>query len=98
MKHIAFILTMSSVGSWNGKWSGAGNLYAKIYTLCDQHEAQAATLLGNYQYNFGDGWVANVEVKEVTADQKQTLQEASTGFCGYDWMVDSIFKHGKILA
>lgn len=51
---------------------------------------------GYFTYTFGDGWVAAVTVREVDAQTKRRLLKESEGFCGYDWMVDSILSHGKI--
>ena len=30
---IAFVLTMPGKGSWNGKWTGEGNLYAIVKNI-----------------------------------------------------------------
>ena len=49
-----------------------------------------------YTYNFGDGWVAAVSVKEVTAKEANAARQKSSGFCGYDWMITSILDHGEI--
>jgi hypothetical protein len=59
--------------------------------------AKFEKLIGNHYYNFGDGWGANVEVKEVTGDEKRKLVKQSAGFCGYDWMIDSLRWYGKIM-
>ena len=53
----------------------------------------------NHYYNFGDGWGANVSVRIVEgAKSRNQAIKGSKGFCGYDWMIDSILKHGKIIA
>jgi hypothetical protein len=93
-----FILTMPNAGSWNGKWTGSGNFYAivkkavvrkkNLYPNCRE---------GNFYYNFGDGWGANVEVKLVTPSEAKKAEKASKGFCGYGWMVDSLLTTGKII-
>jgi hypothetical protein len=39
-----------------------------------------------------------VAVAKVDAAEARRLRRASAGFCGYDWMIASIEKHGRILA
>lgn len=46
-----------------------------------------------YTYNFGDGWVAAVSVREAKAREIPSCR-----FCGYEWMIDSILKRGAITA
>jgi len=43
-------------------------------------------------------WGAAVAVNEVSSAEAANLRTKSNGFCGYEWMVDSILKHGRILA
>lgn len=97
---LVFILSMPSSGAWDGKWSGDGKLYAKIVNLgrSKKAEAEATKILATryYRYNFGDGWVAGIEVKEVDGKEATKIRRASHGFCGYDWMVNSIRNHGRI--
>jgi hypothetical protein len=52
---------------------------------------------GSYYYNFGDGWGASVSVRKVTAAQARKIERKSVGFCGYEWMIDSIIRDGEIL-
>lgn len=52
----------------------------------------------NFHYNFGDGWSANVKVKVTDSKTKSKIEKNNSGFMGYDWMIDSIFKNGKIIA
>jgi hypothetical protein len=92
-----FTLTMPNIGSWGGKWTGDGATYTRtkriisrnknIYPLCEE---------GNYYHNFGDGWGANVSVRFVTEREAKQADKKTKGFCGYEWMVDSILKNGKI--
>ncbi|WJM80533.1 hypothetical protein [Pectobacterium brasiliense] len=95
-RYAIFELSMPNRGSWNGGWSGERDKYVKFRTI---------PLSGNenikdgksYYYNFGDGWGANVSVKIVEGVKaKNQAIKGSKGFCGYDWMIDSILKHGKI--
>jgi hypothetical protein len=99
MKHIAFILTMPNVGSWNGKWTGQSNLYVKVRSYSNFSNGLKNVLKhGNYRYNFGDGWCANIQIKEVTVKEKNNILKKSKGFCGYEWMIDSIETDSTIIA
>lgn len=93
MIYYAFILTMPNVGSWNGQWTHADKLFAKVETF----RKPPALKLGNYYYNFGDGWGANVRVLEVDKKEAAELRKHSSGFCGYDWMVTSLLEYGNIV-
>jgi hypothetical protein len=74
-----------------------------LYTLTknfgsQKAQAKAATILANqpYSYDFGDGWRASIEVKAVEGPELRSIRKRSKGFCGYDWMVDSILDNGSI--
>jgi hypothetical protein len=101
MSILCFELSMPNVGSWNGRWSGEGRCYARIRKFGRSKAAkeQAAKILteGSYYYNFGDGWAASVSVREVTAAEAGKIERRSAGFCGYEWMIDSIIRDGEIL-
>ena len=92
--HVAFILTMPGVGSWNGKWSGEGDLYAIVRSF---REDYAEKLVGSYSYRWNDGWAAMVEAKLVAGKECRAIRKQSRGFCGYGWMIESIISHGRIL-
>lgn len=100
---VSFELTMPNVGSWNGKWTGAAKKYYKIRTLRFKSTQKTVNdlLVGkafrNFYYNFGDGWGANVRMEIVDAKEARKRENNSAGFCGYEWMIESIIKHGKIL-
>jgi hypothetical protein len=102
---IAFILTMPNVGSWDGKWTGEADLhawvmnYTKKYGTSKAAKGKIEPLLKkkNFYYGFGDGWDANIEVKTVTASGAAKIRKKTKGFCGYDWMIDSILQCGEIL-
>jgi hypothetical protein len=79
-------LTMPNVGSWNGKWTGDSDKHTILVK-----GKNAKELIGNYYYNFGDGWGASVEIRKAKPREKITNQ-----FAGYEWMVESIKKHGVI--
>jgi len=92
---VVFDLTMPSIGSWNGRWSGGGERFAKVLRL---PKAQEAALDGQaFYHTFSDGWVACIEARRVDARAAAKARKQSRGFCGYDWMVDSIVQHGRIV-
>lgn len=37
MKYIAYILSMPSKGSWDGKWTGEKNVYARVRKIPDKY-------------------------------------------------------------
>lgn len=41
-------------------------------------------------------WGASVTLKEVDGKESAKLKRKSNGFCGYEWMIDSICQHGCI--
>lgn len=97
---LCFELSMPNNNSWNGKWSGEDNLHAKVVNLgkTKRAEAKGKEIIenGGYYYNFGDGWGANVSAREVNAKEGNKIRRKTKGFCGYDWMIDSIRFHGDI--
>ena len=88
MRIVRFELTMPNVGSWNGVDTGAKN-GCYIFRRLKKEQYEDIVDKGFY-YNFGDGWGANVI---VTLNRRS----ATSGFRGYDWMVDEIIEHGRIL-
>ena len=97
---LAFTLTMPNNNSWNGKWTGADRLYVKVidFGTAKKPLAKYAPIIGKaFYYNFGDGWGASVSVREVDSKEARELKKKAAGFCGYDWMVDEIRYHGRIL-
>lgn len=95
---IAFTLSMSSVGSWNGKWTAADRLYVRVISIGNKKRVNEILAKGSFHYNFGDGWVAGISVKKVDAKEARRLRTASKGFCGYEWMIDSIRADLEIIA
>lgn len=89
---VLFELSMPGNNAWNGRWSGEGKCYAVVRSF-----RSGAPKFGYYDYNFGDGWRAGVTVREITSPAAKKLRKQSIGFCGYDWMIDDICKHGRIL-
>ena len=99
---LCFELSMPGVSSWNGKWSGEDDYYAIVKTLRNTNKNQEIVerVLKNnyYTYRWSDGWCAAVEVKQVNSIEARRARKKSKGFCGYNWMVDSIIRYGKIYA
>jgi hypothetical protein len=103
MKIMSFELTMPNVGSWNGKWSGADKKYYVVKNMSDKYVASKEwfkQLLekgrDSWYYSFGDGWGANVSVEIVDSKEAARRRKISKGFCGYEWMIDSIMRKGEI--
>lgn len=93
---------MPGNNSASGRWSGDDRFYAKVInfgkTIKGAAKAQKILDEGNYCYSFGDGWMACVSVREVTGNESRSVRRKSNGFCGYDWMVNSIRYDGAIFA
>lgn len=95
MRRVKFTLSMPNVGSWNGKWSGSDKKYFRVFKMNDteiKHLLQD-TDTRYWYYDFGDGWGAGIMANIVPSGQKLPK---SDGFCGYDWMIDSIIKYDDI--
>jgi hypothetical protein len=94
---------MPNVASWNGKWTGATKKYYVIRTYRGKEENGRITDLvngkefANFYYRWEDGWGANVRMEIVGPSDARKRKKESAGFCGYEWMIDSILKHGKII-
>ena len=97
MPLIQFTLTMPNNNSWNGKWSGEGNLYAAVENIRSVKVCDELLKTDYHHYNFGDGWAAGVSIKEIDAATARKVRKQSRGFCGYNWMISSIKNHGKII-
>jgi hypothetical protein len=97
---LAFFLSMPGVPSWNGRWTGEGQLYCRVENLGRSQKAmtKATRIVAEapYLYRWNDGWAAEVDVKWVDPRKSRRLVKQSRGFCGYDWMITSILSHGKI--
>ena len=100
---IEFRLSMPCIGSWNGKWTGENNYYGKIINFTSMYgtgkkakEKAESILNKSFRYNFGDGWVAEIDVSKVDGRKANSLRKKSRGFMGYEWMIDSILRNGEI--
>ena len=98
MKYVCFKLSMPGCPSWNGKWSGEGSFYAIVVKFPEVQKEKFDKVMKEsyYSYSWPDGWRAAIDVTEVDAKQARQIKKNSRGFCGYDWMVDSIIKDGVI--
>lgn len=94
---IQYTLTMPQVGSWNGKWSGEGSLHAKCRLYSKTEGEKIIADKASWRFRWPDGWGALVVAKAVDAKEAAKVRRESAGFYGYDWMIDSIEKHGKII-
>lgn len=96
---ISFELSMPSNNAWNYRWIGQDDLYAVVKSFRKMPEADGKPIVGGrFSYNFGDGLVAAVTVREVTSSAAARIRKQSKGFCGYNWMIDSILSWGAIYA
>jgi hypothetical protein len=97
---LSFTLSMPQNNSWNGKWTGESSLYARTINFGKSKKAaehaQSILKTGYFRHDFGDGWAAGISVKEVSAKEAAMIRKKSDGFCGYDWMIDSIKTYGDI--
>ena len=90
---VVFALTMPGIGSWNGRWSGEGRYYARVKR---NNEVPAAVKGQEFRYRWDEGWEACITVRKVDAREAAKLRSRSDGFLRYDWMIESIIKHGEI--
>lgn len=104
MKTLLFEYGHSSIGSWDGKWSGDKEIFAKTRVLKKEDlkvlkDSGLSLIKGSskeYFYNFGDGWTSKVTVTVGDSKSFSPIVKLSKGFMGYDWMIDSIIKNGEI--
>lgn len=98
---LSFSLSMPNVGSWNGKWSGENKKYVIVKTFRakkDIIKAEELAKKGYFHYSWPDGWGAGITVRQISSIKARQLRKESQGFCGYNWMVDTILKYGKPMA
>lgn len=99
--YLIYSLTMPNNNSWNGRWSGEGNNYERVQNLGrkqSDHDHMNEMDGKSFYYDFGDGWGARVSVRKATAEEARRSRAYTKGFCGYEWMIRSIKKHGKIIS
>lgn len=90
---VAFELSMPNRGSWNGKWSGDGECFIRTRT---EKSVPKEYWGKDFYYRWDDGWTACVSLYRVPAAEANKMKRKSKGFCGYDWMIESIIKYGEI--
>jgi len=96
-RNIVFQLSMPSNNAWDGRWSGAERFYVIVRPV-PASRIESLSPPRSFGYDFGDGWRASVAVREAgSRNETRKLRKASDGFCGYDWMIDQIIEHGRIL-
>jgi len=97
--YLAFRLFMPGRSSWDGKWSGDTKFFAvtRSVPVALAEKVLQGSPNTSYGYNFGDGWVANVGVSKIDGREKRQIDRKSKGFCGYNWMVDSILDKQRIM-
>ena len=95
MKRILFRLSMPSNSSWDGKWSGREKNYTIRKNITDKKftELFGDRANNSWFYNFGDGWTAKVTGRLLDKGERA---KKSDGFCGYNWMVNSIIWDNEI--
>ena len=90
---VEFKLTMPNRGSWDNKWSGESRNYTLVQNLDDDRASQLDGR--SLSYGWSDGWRAEVSARVVPEGE---ALKPSHGFHGYDWMIASILRYGKIYA
>lgn len=67
--------------------------YAHVRDI-PKNKAEKILEIERFTYNFGDGWVAAINVSR--AKNPASIRRKSNGFCGYEWMIGSIVEKLKI--
>lgn len=95
MKTVVFSLSMPHCGSWNGRWSSENRKHLLFQRMPDK---LAAELNGkSWDYHWNDGWCALIDARIVSGEESRKLRRQNAGFCGYEWMVESILAFGRIV-
>jgi hypothetical protein len=93
MTQIEFRLTMPGRNTWDGRWTGDDRNYTLVR---DADDSEVPKFDGkSWSYSWPDGWRAEITARVLRSGEPVVK---SHGFCGYDWMVASIFRYGKIYA
>jgi len=94
VNRVAFRLSMPSVGSWNGRWSGEGRnhvIYRQM-TNAQVDELFDGNASGSWFHSWDDGWGAQISARVLDTGERRAK---SDGFLGYDWMVTNILQYGS---
>lgn len=98
MRYIEFTIRMPNINTWNNRWSGENDDHFLVRRVPEKEFTKG--LIGSWYYDFGDGWGASVTSHLVSGDElrrcDQKLSKKRNNFLGYEWMVDEIFKYGRI--
>lgn len=94
MKTVVFSLSMPHCGSWNGHWSGENRKHLIFQRMSDKLAAAFDGM--SWDYRWDDGWCAVVDARIVSREERRKLSKQNAGFCGYEWMVESILAFGRI--
>ncbi len=92
---LAFVLSMPGNNSWNGRWSGDGKLFAIIKTFTGKkREAKARELIEkrSFGYDFGDGWYARVDVRELKPGESRQIRKNSKGFWSFPYLCQHLVR------
>lgn len=93
---IVFELTMPNRGSWNGRWSGENSRYIRVKS--EKSIPNIDKIINkDFYYTWDDGWTACISTIKTSSKEARKLEKESSGFCGYDWMIDSIINYHKII-
>lgn len=92
-QRLALVGVLPIPNSWNGKWSGQDRNYTLDRDLDDERAIQISGQ--SWSYSWPDGWRAEISARIVPAGEER---KPSHGFYGYDWMITSILRYGKIYA
>lgn len=94
---------MPNRASWNGRWSGEDKKHYIIKKVSDRFLKQQDHLkklhetgADGWYYRWEDGWGASVSAQIIDGTEARKRRKLSAGFCGYDWMVESILSKGEI--
>ncbi len=90
---VVFELSMPGKGSWNGKWSQEEKLFVRTRK---EREVPKEYWDKSFYHRWDDGWEACVTLTRMSAAEARKLEKKSNGFCGYDWMIESIIRFGEI--
>lgn len=95
----------SKINTWNGRWAGEDKIFAKEVFLSTSKRERLSELgfdlrrgaKKSFTHDFGDGWVAEITMTVGAKKDFKEVMKHSEGFMGYEWIIDSILKHGKIV-
>lgn len=90
---VVFKLTMPNRNTWNGKWTGDEMIFARSKK---DKDVPKEVIGKSFLHHWDDGWIACVSVEKMDCKEANKLMRMSNGFCGYDWMIESIIRYGEI--